>query len=264
MKIIDSHVHCFADEIAERAVCVLTKAYQIAPAFDGTVSGLVDMMDSAGIYASFILPVATKPSQVQPINDWIVKVSCERIIGFGAMHPEFPSPVEEMKRIADMGLPGIKFQPNWQGFSPVDPRIYPVYEFMQENGMIVYFHSGEEGEFDPEILATPESISKVHRDFPGLKIAVAHLGGYRMWDDVYRYLIGTDIYFDISQCPPEDLPDEEMLRLMRTHGMDKILFGSDAPCTHPSTIISRLESLNLTDEDRELICSRNAERLLGI
>jgi len=37
---------------------------------------------------------------------------------------------------------------------------------------------------------------KVHQKFPALKIIAAHWGGFRLWDDVEKYLIGRDIWLD--------------------------------------------------------------------
>jgi len=263
MRVIDCHTHCFPDAVAEKAVASLTSAYQLTPSFDGTIKGLLGQMDAAGIEASIILPVATKPSQVQSINDWVRDVQNERLIGFGAMHPDFPRPHEEIMRMEQVGIRGIKLHPNWQGFRPDDERMMPVYE-AAEGRLVIYCHAGEEIDVWPEILATPEAIGNVHRSFPGLKLVAAHMGGYRMWEQVEEHLLGTGVYFDMSYCYPKDLPDDRFMAILRAHGADKILFGSDSPCGHPVPQLERLLSLPLTDEEKELIAWKNAARLLSL
>jgi hypothetical protein len=265
MKVIDCHTHCFPDDLAEKAVARLTSAYQLVPSFDGTVCGLIGQMDEAGIEASVIVPVATKPSQVQSINDWIAGIRHPRVIGFGAMHPDLPDIREETARIAALGIRGIKLHANWQRFRPDDPKAYPMYEAAIEQGMIVYFHGGDELEPWPEeILATPRAFAQVRRSFPELKMIVAHLGGYLMWDAVEEHLLGSDVYLDMSACFPEDLPDDRYLALMRAHGIQKILFASDSPCGPPIPQLRRLLSLLLTDEEKEMVCWGNAAKLLGL
>lgn len=263
MRVIDCHTHCFPDDLAEKAVARLTSAYQVVPSFDGTVRGLIRQMDEAGIEASVIVPVATKPSQVRSINDWVARIKHPRVIAFGAMHPEYPDIVGEMSRLADLGISGIKLHPNWQGFRPEGASAYPIYEAAIEHGMIVYFHGGDELEPWPEeIVSTPKAYADVRRSFPELVMVVAHLGGYLMWDAVKEHLLGSDIYFDMSACFPQYLPDDCYLEIMRSHGIEKILYASDSPCSDPISQLERLLSLPLTDEEKELICWKNACRLL--
>ena len=265
MRIIDCHTHCFPDSLAERAVGRLVSSYKVTPSFDGTVNDLIRQMDDAGIEMSVMVPVATKPSQVQPINDWVLGIRHPRVIPFGAMHPDFPEIASEIRRLREAGIKGVKLHPNWQGYKPEDPKAFPIYEALIENDMIAYFHGGDELEKWPTpIDSTPRAFAEVHAQFPYLKLVVAHMGGYRMWDEVEEYLLGRDLYFDISACFPEDLPDDQLLRMMRAHGMEKILYASDSPCGHPVSQLQRMLSLPLADEEKELLCWKNAARLLGL
>jgi len=265
MKVIDCHVHCFPDDLAERAVARLTSAYQVVPSFDGTIGGAIRQMESAGIERSVVLPVATKPSQVKSINDWIMGIKDERIIPFGAIHPYLSDVKAEISRIARMGIKGVKLHPNWQGYKPQDTEVFPMYEAIMEYGLIAYFHGGDELEPWPtEIVSTPEAYADIRRRFPEMKMVIAHMGGYLMWDDVRRYLLGADVYFDMSACFPDKLSDEEYLRMMREHGIEKILYASDSPCSHPVPQMERLLRLPLTESERRLIFWGNAAHLLGL
>lgn len=265
MRVIDCHTHCFPDDLAERAVGRLVSSYKVTPSFDGTVNGLIAQMDAAGFEASVVVPVATKPSQVEPINTWAMEIKTDRVICFGAMHPGYPDPKKELARIRAAGIKGIKLHPNWQDYQPEDPIAFPIYEALTELGMIAYFHGGDELEKWPiPIASTPKALAEVHQRFPEMRMVVAHMGGYRMWDGVEDHLIGTGVWFDVSACFPEDLPDERLVRMMRAHGMDKIVYGSDSPCGPPVSQLQRMLSLPLTDEEKEILCSINAIRLLGL
>lgn len=263
-KVIDFHTHCFPDEIAPKAIDSLSKGYEIHTVFDGTINGLLKQMDIDGITASVIVPVATKPSQVEPINNWIAQVSSERIIGFGAMHPDYPDPEKEVARMASMGIKGIKFQPNWQGCRPDDQRMFPIYRAIEGSKLIALFHSGQELKPLPENLAPPEAFAEVHDRFPDMTMVVAHMGGYLMWDEVEKYLLGSDVYLDTSCSVPWALSDSRFVEMVRAHGIDKILFASDSPCSPASPQLQQILSLPLTDEEKEQIIWRNAARLLGI
>jgi len=261
--IIDCHTHCWPNEVAGRALENLSNEYMIEPAFDGTVEGLLRLMDADGIYASIVVPVATKPSQVIPINDWILQIRSERIIGFGAMHPDFPNPAEEFRRLESEGIPGIKIQPNWQNCRPDDPRMFPIYEAAGDKFVIV-FHAGGELKVMEEDLAPPSSIANVHKMFPHLKIVAAHLGGYGMWDEVEEVLIGKDLYLDLSCCFPQDISSDRLFAMIKAHGADKVLFASDAPCSAPGHQFERIMSLPFTDEEKESIAWKNIAKLLNL
>lgn len=264
MRVIDCHTHCFPDSIAERAVQRLTSAYEVTASFDGTVAGVLGQMDASGIDISVILPVATKASQVTSINDWSAGIRNDRLIAFGAMHPEFPAIGEEIDRMISMGIRGMKLHPNWQGFDPDSPCAFPIYEAAQGR-MIAYFHGGDELEKWPEpIASTPEALANVHRMFPRLTMVVAHMGGYLMWDEVEKHLLGSDVYLDFSACFPEDISDERLTAMIRAHGVERVLYGSDSPCGHPVHQLVRLLSFPFTDEEKELMTWRNASRLLGV
>lgn len=265
MRVIDCHVHCFPDDLAERAVARLTSAYRVEPSFDGTIRGAIGQMESAGIEKSIVLPVATKPSQVRSINDWVLSIRDERIVPFGAIHPYFEDVKGEIRRLADMGIKGVKLHPNWQGYRPEDSEVFPMYEAIAKHQLIAYFHGGDELEPWPtEIVSTPKAYAEVHMRFPEMKMVVAHMGGYLMWDVVEEYLLGKDLYFDMSACFPDKLPDERYLALIRAHGANKVLYASDSPCSHPMPQLERLLRLPLTEDEKNLILWENAAHLLGL
>ncbi len=261
-KIVDFHVHIFPDDIASRALSTLLISYQVEAITDGTVSGLLAHMETSGVGWSVAQPVATKPSQVRSINYWAVSHSDPRITSFGAIHPDCEDPVGEVEKLIALGLPGIKIQGNWQNVYVDDSRMYPIYEAAQ-NRLIVMFHSGEELAPFEDLKATPKRIAKIHSDFPNLTIIAAHMGGYRMWDEVEEHLLGKNVYFDTSACFPEDLPDERFLRLIRNHGAELILFATDSPFGDATKDIPRLMQMGLSDNELEMIFWGNARRLLG-
>jgi len=259
---VDFHVHAFPDDVAERAIHALLETYQVSAVTDGTVAGLLQHMRVSEVAYSVIQPVATKPSQVRSINDWAASRADAGIICFGAIHPDYEDVPGEIERIVSLGVPGIKIQGNWQGVYVDDPKMRPIYEAAQGR-LILMFHSGEELAPFEEMKATPRRLAAVHRDFPDLTMIAAHMGGYRMWDEVEECLLGGDVYFDTSACFPEDLPDGRFLDFIRRHGAERILFATDCPFGDALDDIPRLMQMGLTDRELELIFCKNAERLLG-
>lgn len=260
--IVDFHVHAFPDDVAERAIEALLTSYGAEAATNGTIFHLLQHMQKAGVSYSVLQPVATKPSQVRSINDWAASHTDPHLISFGGIHPDYEDVPGEIDRIISFGLPGIKIQGNWQDVYIDSPQMYRIYEAAQGR-LIILFHSGAELAPFKEMKATPKQIAQIHTDFPNLTIVAAHMGGYQMWDEVEEYLIGKDLYLDTSACFPNDLNDEHFIRLIRHHGVEKILFATDLPCGDPLDDIPRFRKMGLTDTELEMIFCKNAQRLLG-
>lgn len=260
MAIIDVHTHAFTDALAPSAIPALEAQGGLYARYDGTIQGLVAEMDSAGIDVSVVQPVATKPSQVAPINDWIASVQSDRIVGFGAMHPNLEDPATEMARMRSMGIRGFKMHPEHQAFDPHDPHLSAIYAAAIEQGMIVFFHAGADV-IHPTVRGTPESFAAVIDAWPALTVVLAHLGGYQQWRGVSEYIVGRDVWLDTAYTP-RHLPDDELVALVRTHGPDRVLFGTDGPWTDPAAEISHIRGLDLSVAEIEGILGVNARRLL--
>jgi predicted TIM-barrel fold metal-dependent hydrolase len=263
MRTIDVHTHIWNDSVAPKAISSVGSQGHIGAHYDGTLAGLIGSMDRAGVDVSVTLPVATKPSQVRKINDWAAGlIGNERLIPFGAMHPDFPDPAKEIARMRKHGLTGFKMHPEYQQFDPRDPRLEPVYEAAIENGMTLYFHSGGDVAFT-SVRGTPRAFAEVLGVWPELHAVLAHLGGFRQWQAVPGRLAGSSAWFDTAYTLGH-LPDETFVELVRTLGTDRVMFGSDGPWTDSAAEIEHLKSLPFKKAELAAILGGNAERFLGL
>ncbi len=273
MRYFDFHTHAFTDLLAPRAMASLCGTAQssedknvagIQPCTDGTVSGLKKLMAARDISEAMILPIATKPAQQTNINNWAAEINGGEIHCCGSVHPDAEDIYEELERISRLGLPGIKFHPEYQHFRPDEERMLPVYKKAAELGLFVVFHSGWDPFGGGEILARPECLANIAETIPELTMIAAHLGGMKLFDDAEKLLAGKypNIHLDTGMAA-DFISSEQLLRIIRKHGADKILFASDAPWDDPGKEIEMINALPLTDEEKELIFFRNAERILG-
>ncbi|MCR5599172.1 MAG: amidohydrolase family protein [Ruminococcus sp.] len=265
MRYFDFHTHAFTDSLAERAISGLAQTSGITPATDGTLSGLRRKMAENGIERAMLLPIATKPSQQATINDWAASVMGGGIYCCGTVHPDAEDAVAEVERIKTLGLYGVKFHSEYQNFFPDEERLFPIYEKIAELGLIAVFHGGWDPFAGEIVKATPQSFAAVAETFPKLKIVAAHLGGMDLWNDVEKYTAGKyeNMWFDVSVIA-RYIKDEQLLRIIRMQSAERILFGSDCPWDEPANEIAMIERLPLSDEEKELIFHRSAEKLLSI
>lgn len=266
---IDFHTHAFADAIAERAVAklentIMTSGYPkpVPPVTRGTVGELLQKLDEWGVDKGVLLPIATKPSQQRTINDWAASVQCDKLYCFGTVHPDAEDALTELERVKSLGLRGIKLHPDYQGFFADEERIFPIYRKCAELGLPVILHAGLDALSMDCIHCTPQMSARVLDAVPEMTLILAHFGGNELWDDVEKYLVGRNVYFDTAFIDGS-ISDEQALRIIKAHGADKILLASDCPWHPSSAEIGLINRLDLSDTEREMICSGNALKLLG-
>lgn len=261
--IIDFHTHVFPDALAPRAMAVLeANAKQKAP-LAGTVSALQNSMQGAGVDRSVILQIATKPTQNHTVNAWAMARTEPGIIPFGSVHPDSADWESELRALAEAGIRGIKFHPEYQGFYVDDPKLFPLYELIDALGLIVVFHAGADIGVAPPVHGTPQHFARVVDRLPKGRTVLAHMGGWERWDEVESLLVGSHYLFDTSFVDGF-LSEEQMRRIILQHGYEKILLGSDSPWQTPETAIARVKALALPAEAEAWILGGHACQLLKL
>ncbi len=259
--IIDAHAHIYPEKIAERAVHGIEQFYDMHVDYDGTVSGLLRAGEEAGVSRFLVQSVATAPEQVRSINNFIAKSVEEypdKLIGFGALHPDFDDIRGEVARMETLGLRGIKLHPDFQRFDLDDERAFPIYEIAEERGLPILFHIGDAR----QDFSAPERLLNVVKKFPGLKAIGAHLCGWSMWDRGAELFAHSGVYADCSSSLYAMSPGHAA-ELIRKIGADRVFWGTDYPMWNAKEEVARFNKLPLTENERENILSRNLLRFLG-
>lgn len=260
--VIDFHAHCFADSIARKAIGELERCCSIKAVHDGTAAGLKNYMKRCGVDRSVVLPVATKPSQVKTINEWAKNSGGEALHFFGAVHPDdadFYDVVEQLKRD---GFRGVKLHPDYQRFFADEKRMMPLYEALRDAGLIVVFHAGMDIGLPSPIHCTPLMLKNILDTVKGLKVVAAHMGSHALWRDVEEALCGLPLYLDTSYSQYM-LGAEGMERMIKAHGAERVLFGTDSPWTSADDEIKKITSLDVPEADIDKILYLNALMLLS-
>lgn len=258
--IVDFHTHAFPDSVAPNVVLQLEKHYGAVINNKGTRRELEEQRRRAGIAACLISTAATVPQQVIPANKWAVSIQREGGQALGTIHPDFPCLEEQLNFLAQGGIKGIKIHPELQGLPLDDPRFFPLWELIGDR-FFVLIHLGE-AIGRPRGYASPDKLARVLALFPRLRAIGAHLGGFGMWQQAKETLIGGPCYLDTSSTIGY-LPGEEIVGIIRAHGVEKVVFGSDYPVRSPEEELELFWSLPLTARERELILMENSGRLLA-
>lgn len=262
MDVIDFHTHIFPDTLASKAIEKLLPYSPDGGAYtDGTLKGLKNSMTQNGITKSVVLSVATKVSQVTPINQNCIEIRSTEIVPFGALHPQTENVPREISFLKENKIKGVKFHPEYQDFYIDDPKMFPIYEELSAAGLIALFHAG----MDPAPFSCdhglPDAFRRISENFPKLTIIAAHMGGWKLWNQVKDILLGLPIYFDTSAIS-NHLEQIQFVELARAHGIEKILFGTDSPWYDQGATRKWIETSGLNKNEIELVLSENAKRLL--
>ena len=231
----------------------------------GAPDDLRSRMSDSGISRSVLLPLAKGREDVSSLNDWILSVSGDDLLPFGAVHPFMENLESELDRLTARGVRGVKMMPLLQEVYPDDPGCERFYEALIKRRMILVTHAGRDPLERREIFGTPERFARVIQCYPDLRIDLAHLGGLRMWNEVQRYLMpaGRNVYFDTAYVSFY-LSLEEIEELIRDLGPDRVIFGSDYPWEEPGRAAAIIGRLGLCEKDKDAILWRNAAKLLNL
>ena len=262
---IDFHTHAFPEKIVGRAIESLSASCGGAYTYsDGTADGLIKAMDEGGMDMAVLLNIATNPKQMRNVNDFAIAMNGYngRLVSFGSVHPDAEDAVEELHRLYESGVKGVKFHPEYQNFFVDDDRLAPIYETLGKLGMISSFHAGMDNGFAEPVHAAPQRFAAIVDGFKS-PVVLAHMGGYIMWVDVLNMLAGRKVYFDTSFCFSR-IPMPLFKQIIERHGAEGILFGSDLPWSASFTERRMVENAGLDDGAVAAIMGGNARKLLNV
>lgn len=258
--IIDFHAHIYPDKIAEKATKAISEFYENSPmASNGHTQELLESGRKIGVTKYIVHSTATKPQQVESINNFILEECSQHpeFIGFGTMHPDYQNFEAELERMRSAGLRGVKLHPDFQKFCCDMEKMDPIYDKMAKLKMPVLFHAGDY-RYD---FSGPKRILHVLEKHPDLIIIAAHFGGYTEWDKSVEYLVGQNVYFDTSSTFWK-LPFDKARMMIEKHGYQKFLFGSDFPMWNHEGELANIKKLELPSEQEQAILFDNGDKLL--
>ena len=183
--------------------------------------------------------------------------------------------MEELERGIALGARGVKMHPGLGRYFPADERMMPLYARMEELGLPILSDTGSlRGGPGADIYGMPDHFIPVFERFPRLPFIMAHMPG-AYWDqriEIARrfpqVLFDTAGGFNDGYFPCRDgrraCAIEDAARLIRTLGVERVLFGSDAPGADQQPQILQLLRSGLTDHELDRVLVANARPLLGL
>jgi predicted TIM-barrel fold metal-dependent hydrolase len=232
-----------------------------------------------GVDKAVVVAFRSRALKVNVPNEYVSEYAArhrEKVIPFCSVDPNDGDASRELKRcVKEMGMEGLKLGPIYQHFTPTSAKAGKVFETAQELEIPVLIHQGTTFVRDaPLEFANPVLLDKVARDYPDLRMIVAHLG--HPWEDETVALIRKqpNIFSDISGLTYR--PSRLYLKLLSCleYGvMKKLVFGSDFPFGVPKLVMRDLRRINryakssglprIPEESIEDVITKNARQIFG-
>ncbi len=278
--IIDFHTHVFPPQVKQKRGQYIDRdpcfalLYAKKEAKIATAEELIDSMDRAGIDISVIVNFGFMTHELcTETNDYILESIArfpKRLIGFCTVQPQsLDAAIAEIERCAQSGARGIgELRPDIQLLDLEDEAIIaPLMETIKKHRLILLTHASEPAghDYPGKGIITPDVLYPFIIRYPDVTIVCAHWGGglpfYALMPEVQKAL--QNVYFDTAASPFLYQPQIYTLGSQLV-GADKILFGSDYPLLQQTRLLQEIDSAALTEEEKSLILSGNAKRLLKL
>ena len=146
MKIADIHAHIFPEKLAEKASHSIGSFYGVSIEREADMPRLCAEDKLAGITRCVVSNSATNASQVQNANTFLAEAvrGHDGYLAFGTIYPGMDGFEEELDRMLELGLRGIKIHPDFQKLAIDDERGIETYKAIARRDLPVLFHMGDD------------------------------------------------------------------------------------------------------------------------
>lgn len=252
-RVFDTHVHLWNGETSLHEYEAQLKAtHQTMNHFAGILIAKRGALAETRRKNDELIALADKYPEMFPI---------------ASVHPyDDQAALDEVRRIAALGVTMIKLHPHTQAFAITDPRVATLCQLAGQLGMIVLFDNAN------IVPGDSQDLFNLAVNTPGTRFVFAHMGAtnFRFWNTILFARTAKDfykdnIYFDISATVTLVAGSpiaSEFVWTIRNIGVDHVMLGSDYPQYTLRQSVDALESLDLKRSEKDAILYGTAHKLL--
>ncbi len=238
-----------------------------------TAAGLLRLMDRARIDKAVVSSAsAIAYRNPQAGNEELaadVRRHRDRLIPFAVINPFYAGWQDDLRIChEEFGAKGLRLYPKWHNYALADPCCLDLVSAATERGMAISIPIRAEdyrqhhwlcdvpdlqlAEIAPLMAACPNARFIL---LNGLAYVKSPLG---------QKSNGLPLNYAIEISRLSALLGNELGQLLATLGADRLVFGTGMPFTYPDPALLKLDVLEATDGDKEMIRWQNAARLLQL
>ncbi len=270
MRIIDTHVHLYPNEVSWRFRIWIEKKLKQKLSIEVEWDKALKKLRELGVESVFNLTHSTTPDDVELLNRWQKYLKDKYgFVTFGAFHPkrDIDVLIDAFKRDE---IDGLKLHPSVQKFYPNSREAIEIYEVLEEFKKPLYIHAGWFPDNGYE-YSSPEMYETLVQcyDFP---VVIAHmiLGKCK---EITRFLEERkNVYTDTSSILVEIEAISlngvkvqmycEYIRDVIELFPERVMFGSDIPFVWWSVEETIQKLKEICGDEVERITYLNAKRFI--
>lgn len=212
---------------------------------------ILDRMDAAGVDMAMVCSLAQRIE-----NDFIIDLvnsHKDRFIGFGQVRPQDDDALDEIARMAEAGLHGLKLHPSLHGYHVADHGLLdPVFRACAKYNLPVLINALDDA------FCAPFSIEEIAKDHPDVPTIIAHMGA--VWNVPEAIIVAErreNIFLETSATLISDVK-----RAYNRIGPEKILLGSEWPGSDFDLERMKIAKAIPDEADRALVEGGNFAKML--
>lgn len=234
-----------------------------------TAASLLSLMDSKKIDRAIVSSAsAITYRNPQSANEDLaadVDTHRERLIPFAVINPAYAGWQADLRICRyELSMSGLRLYPKWHGYKLSDPVCLEMMQTAAEYGMILSIplrvedHRQRSWLVDVPDLSL-EDVAAAVKACPQAKFMLLNGLAYAK-SPLARSDWSSNYVIEISRLSA--LLDNEIGQLIRSLGVERLVFGSGMPFSYPDSSLLKLEVLHASAQDKEKIHSQNAAKLL--
>ena len=224
----------------------------------------VRIMDIAGVD---VAPVSCiffgTARQCNDAVERFVALNPDRFFGVVHVTPRYPdeamSELERVFKLPEFKM--LKLYPDYLGKPIDDPSYFPIFEWCDENNIVVKSHSSYTS--DGDILTSPSLFIPLAERYANIRWVLGHSGNAMAGQiqAVEAAQSSRNIWLETCTSHGEHGTIEY---LVEGAGADRVLYGSDMPLMDARHQVARIATADMDDETKRQVLGLNAMELLGI
>jgi predicted TIM-barrel fold metal-dependent hydrolase len=192
----------------------------------------------------------------------------DKFVGFAYVDPRRPDCMEMLRHgIEDLGLRGAKFGPIYNGVPLSDPRLEPVYDYLERNNLPLTMHMGTTFVRNaPVELGRAIHVEPVALRHPDLTLVMAHMGHPWFDECVVVARKQPNVFCEVSALSYRPWQYYNILMCAQEYRItDKVFFGTDFPFSRVDESVDGLIGINdqLAGTGLPRVSTETIEQILG-
>ena len=237
-----------------------------------TAEELLKLMDEKGIDKAIVSSAsAITYRNAQSGNEELfeeVKGHEDRLIPFAVINPAYAGWEDDLRMCYELGMRGLRLYPKWHNYNLTDICCIELIEAAVERGVVISIpirvEDYRQRSWLVDVPDVPlEEVAELVKTCPEAKFILVNGIGF-VNSQLGRKGSGLPPNYFVKISRLSALLQNEIGQLVENIGAERIVFGTGIPFKYPAPSLVKLEVLEISEDEKEMIRWRNAASVLAL